>query len=320
MSFGLDAALQAGMAGLQSGLNMITGGMSARKQYKYTRILMDKQNEDNIAFWNMNNQYNEQYNSPAAQRARLEMAGLNPDMMYGNGAVSNTNMAQAPTAASGKAPDVDYGRGPNLQQAYMNAIQSRQWIAGTDDLKASAALKEAQAGTEVARKRNIEVDSLLKTAQELGVDLNNKYLSRSLEDRLFKLSNESAASQYEPATAEANSSIAQSHAEAAKLAVDKVQSELDINAERLKLMNSQTKLNLIKTIVERTLYDKFYSKGTSPNSGVFRRISDTIYDAIGDPANGGIPGLWKSLKNWLYRRVAPTISPNPFMRNHSYDE
>ena len=59
--------------------NFFTGGASARKQYQYQSKLMDKQNQQQIDFWKMNNEYNTPFN----QRARLEQAGLNPDLMYG---------------------------------------------------------------------------------------------------------------------------------------------------------------------------------------------------------------------------------------------
>ena len=48
--------------------NLFAGSMSARKQYKYQLKLMDKQNQQQIDFWNMNNKYN----TPLAQRARLD--------------------------------------------------------------------------------------------------------------------------------------------------------------------------------------------------------------------------------------------------------
>ena len=57
--------------------SIFTGGASARKQYQYQSKLMDKQNQQQIDFWNMNNKYN----TPLAQRARLEQAGYNPDLM-----------------------------------------------------------------------------------------------------------------------------------------------------------------------------------------------------------------------------------------------
>ena len=97
--------------------SLFTGGMSARKQYKYQSKLMDKQNQQQIDFWKMNNEYN----TPFAQRARLEQAGLNPDLMYGgSGSVAQSQM---PGAAAGSAPNVDYG---DTSGAFANGIRLAQ--------------------------------------------------------------------------------------------------------------------------------------------------------------------------------------------------
>ena len=97
--------------------NLFTGGMSARKQYKYQSKLMDKQNQQQIDFWKMNNEYN----TPFAQRARLEKAGLNPDLMYGGS--GSVTPSQMPGAASGSAPNVDYG---DTSGAFANGIRLAQ--------------------------------------------------------------------------------------------------------------------------------------------------------------------------------------------------
>lgn len=110
------------MSGIGAIGNLFTGGMSARKQYMYQSMLMDKQNQQQIDFWNMNNKYN----TPLAQRARLEQAGYNPDLMVsGSG---NMVQSQMPTAASsGSAPNVDYGSfSDNLRFAMQAQVMDAQ--------------------------------------------------------------------------------------------------------------------------------------------------------------------------------------------------
>lgn len=97
--------------------DFFTGGASARKQYRYQSKLMDKQNQQQIDFWKMNNEYNTPFN----QRARLEQAGLNPDLMYGGS--GNMYQSQMPGAASGSAPNVDYG---DTSGAFANGIRLAQ--------------------------------------------------------------------------------------------------------------------------------------------------------------------------------------------------
>ena len=121
--------------------NLFTGGMSARKQYKYQSMLMDKQNQQQIDFWKMNNEYN----TPLAQRARLEQAGYNPDLMVGGS--GNMYQSQMPGAASGSAPNVDYGSfSDNLRFAMQAQVMDAQVskIEQENKLLAEQALNQAQ--------------------------------------------------------------------------------------------------------------------------------------------------------------------------------
>lgn len=122
--------------------NFFTGGASARKQYQYQSKLMDKQNQQQIDFWKMNNEYNTPFN----QRARLEQAGLNPDLMYGGS--GNIGQSQMPSAASpGSAPNVDYGSFSDnfrfaMQAQVMDAQVSK--IEHENQLLAEQALNQAE--------------------------------------------------------------------------------------------------------------------------------------------------------------------------------
>ena len=122
--------------------NFFTGGASARKQYQYQSKLMDKQNQQQIDFWKMNNEYNTPFN----QRARLEQAGLNPDLMYGGS--GNMYQSQMPSAASpGSAPNVDYGSfSDNLRFAMQAQVMDAQVskIEQENKLLAEQALNQAQ--------------------------------------------------------------------------------------------------------------------------------------------------------------------------------
>lgn len=130
------------MSGIGTIGNLFTGGMSARKQYKYQSMLMDKQNQQQIGFWKMNNEYN----TPLAQRARLEQAGYNPDLMVsGSG---NMVQSQMPTAASpGSAPNVNYGSfSDNLRFAMQAQVMDAQVskIEHENQLLAEQALNQAE--------------------------------------------------------------------------------------------------------------------------------------------------------------------------------
>lgn len=86
---------------LQAGQNIATvagGYLSAAGERKnmysahqYNMEMAKWQNETNIENWKMQNEYN----SPLAQMQRLQEAGLNPNLVYGNGVTGNSSGAPA---------------------------------------------------------------------------------------------------------------------------------------------------------------------------------------------------------------------------------
>lgn len=72
----------------------------------------EKRKQDNIDFWKMQNTYNH----PSAQRKRLEEAGLNIGLMYGQGAAGASGQA-------GNISTVDMPQ-PQFQEPFMNTASS----------------------------------------------------------------------------------------------------------------------------------------------------------------------------------------------------
>jgi len=98
------AIIGAGVSAAGQGANALaTSGMN-RKTIAYNKEMYERQKADSLANWELQNSYN----SPQAQMARLQAAGLNPNLVYGNGA----------TATSGSAPDT-----PNAQPYKPNTPQ-----------------------------------------------------------------------------------------------------------------------------------------------------------------------------------------------------
>lgn len=95
---GADGLLYSGLvSGLESGLNTLSNAYAARQQWKYDKKLMDYQNE---------------YNLPVNQRARLEEAGYNPNLAL-NGVNVQSATASAPQV---KPSQVDMLQAYNLEQ------------------------------------------------------------------------------------------------------------------------------------------------------------------------------------------------------------
>lgn len=266
--------------------NFFTGGMSARKQYKYQSKLMDKQNQQQIDFWKMNNEYN----TPFAQRARLEQAGLNPDLMYGGS--GNMSQSQMPNAASpGSAPNVDYGSfSDNLRFAMQAQVMDAQVskIEHENQLLAEQALTQAslrdlqsgQAADALARAEHQkiynkhadtryflenETRSLKNTL--LGADVNSYETRLRLDQQRVANDNMRAKVQ-----------VLQLGLNEKKLKADmeKIRAEVAEIISRIPVNNSQAR-KLASEAIEAELLNKYYySNGRVPGGTVLQDLSRRV--------------------------------------------
>lgn len=144
----IGAGLIAGVGSLGSSLFSAFGGQKMSKdmmdyQYKLQQKAIDAQNL---------------YNSPAEQMKRLNVAGLNPNLVYGNGVDGNQSGAANPSMAN-----------RNLDIA--NPLQDM-----AENYRASRLLD--------IQEKNSEVDRQYTAAKTVGQLLDNKYLDESMKDRL----------------------------------------------------------------------------------------------------------------------------------------
>lgn len=160
----------AGIAGASQAGSAVSQGNQNRKNRKFAVERYNVERDNAKKDWDMQNTYN----SPQQQMARLQQAGLNPNMVYGNG--SAVNQAPEPNQSHtapyrGEAPQVDLSAPvQGYFDTQMQQVQlSNQAKQGTL-LDAEYALKEAQ-------KLNIEAETLTKNH-------NNDYLFGSSESRV----------------------------------------------------------------------------------------------------------------------------------------
>lgn len=91
-----DADIMA-MSGIAETAMNIAGNITASTfNYEHTKELAKWQNDMNIENWKMANEYN----LPVNQMKRLEAAGLNPNLMYGQGNPGNAGMVHGASAPS----------------------------------------------------------------------------------------------------------------------------------------------------------------------------------------------------------------------------
>lgn len=281
--------------GLSAIGNAITGGASARKQYQYQSKLMDKQNNFALSMYNMDNRYN----SPVMQRARLEEAGLNPNLMYGNGGIQNTSSG-APGSASGQAPHVDYGK---PSDAISNVMQYALVNAQADKLNQESQLLAERAESEATSRELMKANARLAASRSLGQDIDNRFAEdrRWLENEALEYSNslkkmDLQSYQYRlglEARRVANDNmrvknqVLQLGLNEKKLAADlsKIRAEVSEIMSRIPVNNAQRR-KIIADAFETELLNKYYySNGQVPNQSVTRSIWQSFLDEAKDSDN-----------------------------------
>lgn len=98
------------------------------------KTAIDKQNEYNMQMWHMQNAYN----TPAAQVARYREAGLNPNLIYGNGSSSAGNASSAPEM------EAHHGSAAKIMDLAQFVLQLKNMKAQNNNLNAQTGNINAQ--------------------------------------------------------------------------------------------------------------------------------------------------------------------------------
>lgn len=211
-----ELATLAGQAGGQ--LNNFRQNLHGRlwNEFDYRRNKKEgdrqynRQYQDNIAFWRMQNEYN----SPQAQMERYKQAGLNPNLVYGAGNPGNAGAPSPPQPQFVQAPDLQMQAAPTPRISEMYDLEMKR--AQIDNLKVQndvyqqdAILRRAQARAtmtdaerkifdlELARElRSYSIDAArenvrgMKVRTDIAIDENIRraaLTSRSLEESAERL-------------------------------------------------------------------------------------------------------------------------------------
>lgn len=162
---------------LDAGVGLLTGigeSISARKRQD-AALKAQREEADRARAWNekMAKWYNDEqrknvaderaYNDPKAVMQRLKDSGLNPDLMYGQGAGNLQNTALADTAAvEGVAPP-DVGSTimgtPTVVESLMTGAAYRKMIAETNNIKEDTAKKKGEV-------QSLDLDNYTKAATQ----------------------------------------------------------------------------------------------------------------------------------------------------------
>lgn len=184
MPFPIAAAISGGAQLAGAGLNALATGRQNKRSRQFSREMYQRQYDDTVAFWNMQNEYN----SPQQQMKRLQDAGLNPALMYGKAAspgVAGPMKTPDVQAPQFRTPDLSGVQNSGL--AFMNALYDfdiKQ--AQLDNLKTDntikvqdAALRAAQVmATKTGTEREVFDLTLAKDLRSNSMDVAKEELRK----------------------------------------------------------------------------------------------------------------------------------------------
>lgn len=126
----------------------------AKYQAQWQQQENEKAYQRSLNMWNLQNEYN----SPTQQMARIRAAGLNPNLVYGNGVTGNSS-GSTPQYEPAKfnAPTMQAYRGWNLgiSDAISQFLAYRTAKAQVDNMEAQNSLIRQQTATEATKQANI---------------------------------------------------------------------------------------------------------------------------------------------------------------------
>lgn len=167
------------VGGLASNIfNIAEQRRTNRQSMDFSREMWEKQGQRELQFWNMQNAYND----PKAQMARLEAAGLNPNLVYGNGAT--TQAASLSPKSAGSA---------SINPARLDLSSVMQQTLALSQMKAQIDKTKAESDAVKALTANRVFDNEVK--KNLGIDY---YIHQA------NLSNAKLAGEANTATAKGN--------------------------------------------------------------------------------------------------------------------
>ena len=181
--FGAGAALVSSSMARKEQHNNLQMSLNAQKAEnekarEYNLMLADRVNQQNIEQWGRENAALKEsiaderaYNDPSAQMARLQSAGLNPDMYYGNGSLVNTSSAYGVANSPSLTP------GASANPMDWSALAGRKTIGETINESLQNRLLEAQI-------KNVEADSNLKNSNTGLNQIESQFRAQALQGQI----------------------------------------------------------------------------------------------------------------------------------------
>lgn len=197
--------------------------------------------------WNKQNEYNH----PSAQMARLREAGLNPNLVYGNGATTTASPVRGTSSPDWKPIPQDYSGLANTGLAYLDTQTKK---ANLDNLRSQNTVIQEQAAYLEAQRRTLlgaKTDNLTASTANLNTNSKIGELVAELKKQTFGHDVQYREQQVKKMVADTNFTVDQNSRNAAQSSQslkEAVQRTLNLefqnksmNPKRLEYLNSQIK-------------------------------------------------------------------------------
>lgn len=282
VSFGLGQASQ--------NINNYLNHQNNEKQRKWTEKMYQTQRQDSLADWTMQNNYN----SPEAQMLRLKNAGLNPNLVYGNGATQQAGAVRSSEAGSynpqASTQDLGSGVSSGLSAYYDTQIKD----ATVQNLKQ----QNQNLQQEYKNKQAMELATIAST----GLTESNKaktdfelYMSNRLKDITY----EGATLQNKKLSADITYTLNQdvraglSNDMSLREALSRISRNVSQNETdaRMRQQIQQTIRNLQQDERTKRLENNLRENGLNPSDPMYQRVLGQLISGDSSPLERGV--------NWM---------------------
>lgn len=257
----------------------------ARETNQANRELAEYSYQQNLAQWNRENEYN----SPTAQMARLQEAGLNPNLVYGSGSAVQSSASSpqydAPTMQAAKVgayTGINFGIGEGIAAMYQNqqikSLMSKQDAERTL-IHSQADEAKARVLEALSRIRNTNLDS---EARQMKNDVYKSTMdelkqSPKLENDYKRVSTRLGESNIIMNNAATQRILAESQSIMSKLPLelDKLGAEIDLTETQRSNLIENINYTVERELTERARRALFGSQSSLNNANTaFRKLEN----------------------------------------------
>lgn len=284
-----DAGLiNSGAQLLGQGINAFAQGNMNKKTRKWNEKMYAQQRADSLADWNMQNEYN----SPAAQMQRLKMAGLNPALVYKNGATSDAGPIRSSQVEgwNPRAPQFDLGAA--AQGGLFTYLELQRKQAEVDNLKTMNTV-----ATQDALLKLAQTLSTITGTEKTKVDTEQGRFNLNLAQQLMPVTMETASANLNKILADTQVSLSAEERQKALTASSLKEAAERILTSRLNRAKTKYEIQHIQQTIDNLQKDETLKQmdidlrkmGIQPNDNFFLRLLGRIIND--SPAGESLKGI-----------------------------